>query len=120
MQPPTMTAYTRSLRSILESLKVESEQCTPTEVNKARCDAGSTQAFVADISAWVATLSPKQQARRYAITEIVILAELTGKHGGNPSHTRTAHALRLAGFQSKRDWTVAGRNTRYWKLSGEM
>lgn len=117
MQPPTMTAYTRSLRSILESLKVESEQSMPSGVNNARCDAGSTQALVGKISAWVVTLTPKQQARRYGITEIVLLAELTGKHGGNPSHTRTANALRIAGFQSKRDWTVAGRNTRYWHLT---
>jgi hypothetical protein len=64
-------------------------------------------------------MTPEQLSRRFKTEEIERLAGLVGKHGGHPAHHHIAQVLRAVGFVSCRDWTVAGRNRRYWKFQGE-
>jgi len=69
---------------------------------------------------WAESMTPDQLTRRFSTEEIERLAGLVGKHGGRAAHHHMAQALRAIGFISCRDWTVAGRNKRFWKFSGEM
>lgn len=70
------------------------------------------------IAAWCASMSPEERKRRFSLAEVEKLAGLVGKHGGHAAHHYIAQALRAVGFQPCRDWTNAGRNKRFWKLSG--
>jgi hypothetical protein len=65
-------------------------------------------------------MAPEQRTRRFSVDEVERLASLVGKHGGRAAHHHIAQALRAMGFQPCRDWTIAGRNKRFWKFSGEM
>jgi hypothetical protein len=65
-------------------------------------------------------MAPEQRTRRFSVDEVERLASLVGKNGGRPAHHHIAQALRAMGFQPCRDWTIAGRNKRFWKFSGEM
>jgi hypothetical protein len=66
------------------------------------------------IKTWAESMTPDQLTRRFSTEEIERLAGLVGKHGGRAAHHHMAEALRAIGFTSCRDWTVAGRNRRYW------
>ena len=70
------------------------------------------------IKTWAESMSPEQIARRFTTEEIERLAGLVGKHSGRAAHHHIAQALRTLGFQPCRDWTVAGRNKRYWQFDG--
>jgi hypothetical protein len=121
MQPPTInTLRIRPLRERFADLRVKVSEmnarqaCASTETST-----GSVEDFQAGIASWLTTLTPRQRERRYTMQEIEQLAGLTGKHGAGASHTRLGQALRKSGFIPGRDWTVAGRNSRYWTLKGE-
>ena len=66
------------------------------------------------IKTWADSMTPEQLTRRFSTQEIERLAGLVGKHGGRAASHQMAQALRAVGFSSCRDWTVAGRNRRYW------
>ena len=112
MQPPT--SEHSPLRLHLEQLRRSVQRGTYTR------PPSQTDRLREQIKTWTESMSPEQLTRRFATEEIERLAGLVGKHGGRAAHHHMAKALRAIGFFSCRDWTVAGRNRRYWKFSGEM
>jgi len=122
MQPPTkiiaMTAYT-PLRQQLQSLKSQAQAATNTHRSNHR-DADILRALEQKLSTWKASMTPQEQIRGFTTAEIIVLAQLRGKHRPLPGDRLVSLALRAVGFIPCRDWTVAGRNRRYWKFSGEI
>lgn len=106
MQPPTSAP----LRSHLEQLRQSAQRDIHTPPSS------QTDRLRDQLKAWAAALSPGLRSRRFTIEEVELLAGLVGKHGGHPAHHHIAQALRSVGFTPCRDWTVAGRNRRYWLL----
>lgn len=106
MQPPTYTL--RPLRTQLAALRQISQigHRKPSRENSDR--------LYMQIAAWCASMSPEERKRRFSLAEVEKLAGLVGNHGGRAANHHMAQALRAVGFTSCRDWTVAGRNRRYW------
>ena len=63
---------------------------------------------------WMIHSTPDQLKKRYSTKELICLAKLNGKHREEPSFQQVAKALRMLGFESKRNWTNTNRNQRYW------
>lgn len=112
VQPPTSARS--PLRAHLEQLRAAAQKTMHT------LPANQVNLMGERIWSWVNSMSPEQRTRRFSVDEIERLAGLVGKHGGRAAHHHIAHALRAVGFQPCRDWTIAGRNKRFWKYSGEM
>ena len=114
MQPPTSNANSplrQYFAALTERARAQNDRlCQPST------PLGSFIDLRAKVQAWVDTMTPTQRGRRFTTSEVEQLACLTGKHGGAAAHHRIAQALRACGFQPRRDWTRAGRNTRFWKL----
>lgn len=108
MQPPTFNCV--SLRIQLEQLKYSAIHMPPAK------QTNQLEKLICLIKAWVASMTPEQRLRRFSIQEIERLAGLTGKSGGRTAHHHIAMALREVGLSPRRDWTVAGRNRRYWQI----
>lgn len=106
LQPPTSAP----LRVRLEQLKLATKQNAKVK------PPSQSELIVARLKAWVETMSPLEQRRPFTTEEVERLAGLAGKQGGRPACHHIAAALRAVGFKPCRDWTVAGRNKRYWKL----
>lgn len=111
MQPPVIAAY---LRDSVNRLVTESRE-------KATCHPPSNTEIVAipdcyakQIMKWSQHLSPAQLSRKYSIEEVIVLACLRGRYRDRASVRYTGEALRRCGFVTKRDWSVSGRNKRYW------
>lgn len=122
MQPPTkiiaMTTYTQ-LRQQLQSLKSQAQAATNTHRSHHR-DADILRGLEHKLDTWKASMTPHEQRRGFTTAEIIVLAQLRGKHRPLPGDRLVSLALRAVGFIPCRDWTVAGRNRRYWKFSGKM
>jgi hypothetical protein len=122
MQPPTkiiaMTAYT-PLRQHLQSLKSQAQAATTTHRSHHR-DADILRGLEHKLSTWKASMTTQEQRRGFTTAEIIVLAQLQGKHRPLPGDRLVSLALRAIGFQPCRDWTIAGRNKRFWKFSGEL
>ncbi len=116
MQPPqseaTMSTYT-PIRDQLAQLKAFAE----SQPKGAEPRFGADR-LVHEINAWLKTMSQHQQSRKFTIDEVVTLAQLTGTYQASPAKREVAQALRALGFQSCRDWSVTGRNRRYWMKCG--
>jgi hypothetical protein len=112
MQPPTYKQAT--LRYRLEHLRQVAQRTanvrTPTQVDR----------FCEQLNTWSQSMTPDQRTRRFTTEEIACLAGLVGKHGGRAAHHQIAVALRATGFNPYRDWSVEGRNRRFWKFQGEL
>lgn len=106
MQPPTCNSV--PLRIQLAQLKLASVEAVRVKHQSHR------DKLRDQIKAWLASMSPEQRKRRFTIEEIERLAGLTGKTGGRTAHHHIAQSLRAIEFVPRRDWTVAGRNRRYW------
>lgn len=64
------------------------------------------------ISEWFDGLPPVTRHRRYQIAEIAdVIQDRTGKR---PANKNISAALLTLGFTRGRDWTRAGRDSRYW------
>lgn len=111
-QPPT--SIRSPLRAHLEQLRGEAQKRIHTLPPDQATQLRDT------IRSWVHSMAPEQRNRRFSIEEVERLAGLVGKHGGHAAHHHIAQALRAVGFQPCRDWTIAGRNKRFWKFSGEI
>jgi hypothetical protein len=114
VQPPT-SFVKNSLRMQLASL-AERTRVQSIRHHDPASTHGSVNDLRAKVQAWVDTMTPTQRSRRFTTNEVEQLAGLSGKQGGPAAHHRIAQALRACGFQPRRDWTRAGRNTRFWKL----
>jgi hypothetical protein len=111
VQPPTSAGS--PLRHRLEQLRQAAQITAYTRV------LSQTERLRDQIKTWFESMTPGQRSRRFSIEEVEVLAGLVGKHGGHAAHHQIAQALRSAGFSPCRDWTVAGRNRRFWKFIGD-
>ncbi len=111
MQPPACNSV--PLRIKLAQLKQTSEEGVRIK-HQSQKDKLRDQ-----IKIWMTSMSPEQRMRRFSTEEIECLAGLKGKNGGRAAHHHIAMALREVGLTPHRDWTIAGRNQRYWKFQGE-
>ena len=115
MQPPLIF---QNLRAVIEQLKTEAitAQATTARTN---CTASIVDEYTERIQTWLGRLPPVQRQRQFTITEVITLATLPGHFRTNASLRYAGDALRRCGFKQKRDWTVAGRNKRYWYFVGD-
>jgi hypothetical protein len=116
MQPPLIL---RPLREQIEHLREQarlSAQQKPTDKNM---DSKIVDEYTALIRNWQDQATPIQRLRLFTIDELIRLANLTGRFRDHASHRYTGEALRRCGFKQKRDWSVAGRNKRFWLLDGK-
>jgi primosomal protein N'' len=102
-----MSTYT-PIRDQLAQLKTFAESQSKEAGSRFGADR-----LVNEINAWLDTMS-QQQSRKFTIDEVVTLAKLTGKYHSDPAKRDVAQALRVLGFRPCRDWSVTGRNRRYW------
>ena len=106
MQPPTCKSL---------PLRIQLAQLKQASAEAIRVNQQSHQAKLLDqIKAWSESMTPEQRKRRFTIEEIERLAGLMGKFGGRAAHHHIGQSLRAIEFAPRRDWTVAGRNKRYW------
>lgn len=75
--------------------------------------------YLTCVRKWTASLTGVQRQRPYTLEEVIALSGLNGVYRRSPSRVYVARALMGCGFVQKRDWTVAGRNRRYW-IWGEV
>jgi len=79
---------------------------------KAKVDTSNFIALEIQIQNWWEGLPPAMQSRRFHVSEIA--QQCRGRYRPAPALREVALALRLLGWQQRRDWTKAGRNTRFW------
>ena len=110
MQPPSSSTY---LRDRIAQLKMEAE-ARNNNLLPARVAYTPVEKYCQRINAWIDTLPPSQQERKYSIDEIINLAGLKGQTTELPALSDVATALRLANFQQVRSWKKADRSKRFW------
>ncbi len=110
MQPPSSYTY---LRDRIAQLKMEAEARNNNPLS-ARVACTPIEEYCQKINAWIDTLPPSQQERKYSIEEIISLAGLKGKTTALPALSDVATALRLAKFSQVRSWKKADRSKRFW------
>jgi hypothetical protein len=115
MQPPLIF---ENLRETIDRLKTEA-LVVPATTLLAGSSGNITEEYVERIQIWLDRLPPVQRTRKFSIAEVITLATLPGHYCPSASLRYTGEALRRCGFKQKRDWTAAGRNKRYWLLTGE-
>lgn len=115
VQPPVIRA---SLRDAVNRLVHEAKVAPTSQPLKHAVDCSIADNYVNQIMNWSQRLTPAQLGRRYSIEEVMALAELKGRYREHASVRYTGEALRRCGFETKRDWTTAGRNKRFW-VKGE-
>ena len=115
MQPPLIF---QNLRAAIDQLKAEAitEQARSVQAEPSE---NIAEEYVERIQIWLDRLPPVQRTRKFSIAEVITLATLPGHYCPSASLRYTGEALRRCGFKQKRDWTAAGRNKRYWLLTGE-
>ena len=111
MQPPVITAH---IRDSVNQLLTESKDRAMSRVSTKPEKIEILDCYADQIMKWSQHLSPVQLLRRYSIEEVMALACLRGRYRDQASVRYTGEALRRCGFVTKRDWTTAGRNKRFW------
>lgn len=109
MQPPVIGA---NLRDAVNRLAREA--ATTPQPHTHLAPGSIADSYVTQITSWSQQLTPAQLDRRYSMEEVMILAGLKGRYRDRASVRYTGEALRRCGFVTKRDWTTAGRNKRFW------
>ena len=115
MQPPFIQ---QPLYMRIQALKVEAKRnerpITPIKPTN------QSDALYEGVKAWRDSMTSDQLNKRYSSSEIIRLAQLSGKYRELPALQQLAQALRRNGFEHKRAWTNASRNQRYWIFTGEI
>jgi hypothetical protein len=114
MQPPVIY---QPLRSRLEQLNNRVITQSGSIAKQQKCIRPLIEQYVEFIRGWQSQQPPIQNQRKFTIEELIQLTNLEGRYRMKPSQRHVAEALRRCGFFSKRDWTNAGRNKRYWALN---
>ena len=110
LQPPVIS---ENLREVVNRLAREAT-CKPAQSPTQTTTVHQPDIYANQITNWTQRLTPAQLSRRYSMEEIMTLAGLKGRYRDHASVRYTGEALRRCGFVTKRDWTTAGRNKRYW------
>ena len=111
MQPPLIRPF---IRDAVNRLSQEASFTVTSHSTALAAHGSISDIYVMQIKNWAERLTPAQLARRYSIDEIMALADLKGRYREHASVRYTGEALRRCGFVTKRDWTAAGRNKRFW------
>lgn len=108
-QPPQISAFAKDS---ISRLAHEAEQInkTPRPLNPQRVP--NKPNYVDQIAIWYESLPPASRDRRYMMTEFT--SQFAGAYRNHAAARSIAAALRTLGWIEKRDWTLAGRNQRYW------
>ncbi len=111
MQPPQKSLHSCKIQpSYIQQLRKASEekliQCKHLDHQE------PWEPLEIQIRRWWINLPPVMQQRRFQIVEIA--SQCKSRCGSIPAWRDVACALRVLGWQNKRDWTVKGRNARYW------
>lgn len=114
-QPPVIGA---NLRDAVNRLAREATATPAPQPPTHAAHSSISDSYVTQIMNWSQRLTPAQLGRRYSMEEVMTLAGLKGRYRDNASVRYTGEALRRCGFVTKRDWTSAGRNKRFW-VKGE-
>lgn len=109
---------TYTLREYIQKLRDEA-------INRAAITQNKTPLNLVDeythsITQWVSSQTPTQLTRPFTLMEIASLSKLAGLNSANPSNQYVSQAARRCGFVNRRNWTISGRNKRYWLYKGEM
>lgn len=116
VQPPQLTAYLRdSVSRLIEQTAQRKETAklvSQTEQSAVATNKRLETDYTVLIGNWYKAIPPASRQRRYTTEEL--LTQFAGRYRDRPAIRMIAAALRANGFTSKRDWTVAGRNQRYW------
>jgi len=115
MQPPVIY---QPLRSRLAQLNDRAITQAGSIAKQQTCIRPLIEHYVEFIRGWQSQQPPIQQIRMFTIDELIQLVSLKGMYRVQASHRYVAEALRRCGFISKRDWSKAGRNKRYWVWLG--
>jgi len=116
MPPPLIY---RPLRAQLEQLREQTLTSANAKSTFKKESLKIVDEYTTLIRNWQDQATPQQRLRVFTIEELIRLANLTGRFRDHASHRYTGEALRRCGFKQKRDWSVAGRNKRFWLLDGK-
>ncbi len=116
MQPP-LSAH---LRERIQQLAAQAaardsrtQQTGGAELKREERRARRCTDYVGLIREWMSAIPPALLDRPYLMAEIV--CRFHGRYSALPAPRMIAAALRQLGWTSHRNWTRAGRNTRYWR-----
>jgi hypothetical protein len=116
MQPPQIDAHLRkSLTNLLDIATKNGNRLTDDTELARRIELRHQRRKIdyhEEVKKWYAALPPAMRNRRFSIAEICRC--LQGRYRDRPAARMVAAALRMNGFMACRDWTAAGRNSRYW------
>jgi hypothetical protein len=122
MQPPQKTlplSHNRLMEGYLRELKVAADLQMAAVVERRQTNASAVwQPLEDQIKRWWANLPPSLRGRRFQLVEIA--AHCCNRSGGKPANRDIAAALRALGWREFRDWSLAGRNRRFWIRSEKM
>ncbi|MFM2029143.1 MAG: hypothetical protein RL517_334 [Pseudomonadota bacterium] len=111
MQPPIIGV---NLREAVNRLVQEATATAKSTPHPQSIKSSISDGYVNQILIWCQNLTPSQLSRSYTLEEVMALNGLKGRYREQASVRYTAEALKRCGFKQKRDWTVAGRNKRFW------
>lgn len=116
LQPPVIGV---TLRESVNRLVREATATYPMAPHAHVATGPIADKYITQITNWTQRLTPAQLGRCFSMEELMVLAGLKGRYRDHASVRHTGEALRRCGFKQKRDWTVAGRNKRYWYFVGD-
>ena len=111
MQPPLIY---RSVRDQMQLLQERMQESGGVAQKTHKAHQKIVDEYATQIRDWQEHAAPVQRLRLFTIDELIRLTNLSGRFRAQASHRYAGEALRRCGFKQKRDWTVAGRNKRYW------
>jgi hypothetical protein len=103
----------------IRALKEEAQRLNQRPITPLK-PTNQSDAIYEGVKTWRESMTPEQLKRRYSTIEVIQLANLKGKYRDMPARQEVATALRKNGFESKRNFTNASRNQRYWIFTGDM
>ena len=117
MQPPLIIRPIREQMDLLRKQALSRVESQPVASERSQ---KIIDEYTSLIRSWQDQATHVQRLRPFTLDELIRLTNLSGRFRVQASHRYTGEALRRCGFKQKRDWTVAGRNRRFWQFSGEL
>lgn len=116
MQPPSLRPHLLEVMGHLrQQIDAEATAALNTAAVAQRKDTKQRRIqtdYAVLVRDWYNSIPPAARQRRYTTEEL--LTKFAGRYRDRPAIRMIAAALRVNGFLPRRDWTVAGRNLRYW------
>lgn len=116
MPPPQLAPRMREimgqLRQQIEAQAIAAKQDDAIQQRKTAARNRIQTDYAVLIREWYSSIPPAARQRRYTTEEL--LTKFAGRYRDRPAVRMIGAALRVNGFLPRRDWSVAGRNLRYW------